>query len=437
MSEEGKGTQAVLDLHRGRLIPGVPTYYQEPLVLERGRGRYVWDSEGRQYLDFFGGILTTSIGHADPRIAAAVHAQVDKLWHTSALYVNRPQVELAQRITDLAPGAGLSRAFFSNSGTEANETAVMLARVHTQAEDIIALRHAYSGRSSLAMSLTGQFPWRLPGANQPGIKHAINPYCYRCAMGQKYPDCEVLCARDIEEVIRTSTGGRIAGFIAEPIQGVGGFVTAPQEYFQVAVDIVRRYGGLFICDEVQTGWGRTGTHMFGIQHWGVQPDIMTFAKGLANGLPIGATVTTPAVAANLKGLTLSTFGGNPVVMAAANAVIDTIVSQDLPANCAVQGRRLREGLEQLQERYHVIGDVRGMGLMQGVELVHDRKTKLPGPDLVNRLFEETRRRGLLVGKGGLYGNVLRVTPMLTVEAAEIDYALEVLGQSLAAVAGCC
>jgi len=421
-----------LQLNRDLLIPGVNTYYQQPLVISHGKGRYLYDADGREYLDFFGGILTVSIGHADERITTRVHEQVDKLWHTSALYVNEPHVGLAKRITDLTPGEDLTKAFFVNSGTEANETAVILARIHTQCEEVVALRHGYSGRSSMAMSLTGQAGWRLPGANQPGIKHAINPYCYRCALGQRYPECDMLCARDIEEVIRTSTSGRLAAFIAEPIQGVGGFVTAPPEYFEVAVEIVRRYGGLFICDEVQTGWGRTGDKMFGIEHWGVKPDIMTFAKGLANGLPIGATLTTPAIAASLKGFTLSTFGGNPVCTAAANAVIDTIVDEDLPNNAAVQGRRLREGLLALQEKHEIIGDVRGMGLMQGVELVHDRQTKRPGADLVNRVFEETRGRGLLIGKGGLFANVLRITPMLTVTGAEIDTALGILDEAFAA-----
>ena len=425
--------KTALQYYQEHLIPGVSAYYQEPLVLSHGRGCYVYDVEGYEYLDFFGGILTTSIGHADPRLTEAVHEQVDQLWHTSALYLNWPHVDLARRIAEVAPG-DLGRMFFTNSGTEANETAVVLARVHTQADEVIALRHGYSGRSSMAMSLTGQSSWRLPGAHQPGIRHAVNPYCYRCALGQTYPACDVLCARDIEAVIRTSTSGRIAGFIAEPIQGVGGFVTAPKEYFQVAVEIVHRYGGLFICDEVQTGWGRTGDKLFGIEHWGVTPDIMTFAKGLANGLPIGLTLTTDAVAASLKGLTISTFGGNPVSVAAARAVLRTVLDEDLPANCRLQGDRLRAGLEALQERHTMIGDVRGMGLMQGVELVHDRQTKEPAPDLVNRVFEETKKRGLLIGKGGLYGNVLRITPMLTVAGAEIEVALDILDEALAAAA---
>jgi len=421
-----------LEWQRRYLIPAVGTYYAEPLVVSHGEGHYLYDVDGREYLDFFGGILTVSIGHADPRINARVKAQLDKVVHTSSLYVNLPQVELARRLAELAP-ENLSQSFFTNSGTEANETAVMLARAHTGAEEVIALRNAYSGRSTLAMSLTGQANWRLPGADQPGIRHAHSPYCYRCSLGQKYPGCDLLCARDIEEVIRTTTRGRIAAFVAEPIQGVGGFVTAPPEYFKVAVEIVHRYGGVFICDEVQTGWGRTGEHVFGISHWGVVPDISTFAKGLANGVPIGATLTTPEIGASLKGLTISTFGGNPISMTAACATIDAILDGNLAGNAKVMGDRLRAGLDSLAGKHRSIGEVRGMGLMQGVELVRDRRTKEPGPDLVARIFEETRRRGLLIGKGGMYGNVLRITPMLDVSAPEVDRALDVLDRSFAAV----
>lgn len=412
-------------LQKQYLVPAVGTYYDEPLVLSHGQGHRIYDIEGREYLDFFGGILTVSLGHADPRVNARLHTQLDRMVHISTLYVNLPQVELAEKLAKLVPG-DLQQWFFVNSGTEANETAVTFARAHTGRDEVVALRHAYSGRSTLAMSLTGQAAWRLPGANQPAIRHAHNPYCYRCALGQKYPECDLLCARDMEELIVTSTSGRIAAFIAEPIQGLGGFITPPPGYFQVATEIIRRYGGLFICDEVQTGWGRTGSKMFGIEHWDVVPDLMTFAKGLANGLPIGATVTTPAIGASLRGLTISTFGGNPLTMAAANAVVDIIVEEDLPSKVAVTGAHLRAGLEALADRFAAIGDVRGMGLMQGVELVHDRKTKEPAPRLVARLLEETRRRGLLIGKGGMHGNVLRMTPMLDVEKGEIDEALAIL-----------
>jgi 4-aminobutyrate aminotransferase len=426
-------TRKAIEWQHKYLIPAVGTYYDEPLVVSHGKGHYLWDLDGHEYLDFFGGILTVSIGHADPLINGRIKAQLDKITHTSSLYVNLPQIELAQKLAELAPG-DLAQSFFTNSGTEANETAVMLARAHTGSDEVVALRYAYSGRSTLAMSLSGHAGWRLPGANQPGVRHAHNPYCYRCSLGQKYPECDLLCARDIDELIRTTTRGRIAAFIAEPIQGVGGFVTAPKEYFKVAVEIVHRHGGLFICDEVQTGWGRTGKHIFGVLHWDVVPDISTYAKGLANGVPIGATLTTPEIGASLKGATISTFGGNPVSMTAASATLDVIVGENLADNAETMGRRLRDGLDALAERYGVIGEVRGMGLMQGVELVKDRTTKEPGSDLVSRILEETRRRGLLLGKGGMYGNVLRITPMLNVSADEIDHALSVLDQAFSSIA---
>jgi 4-aminobutyrate aminotransferase-like enzyme len=256
-----------------------------------------------------------------------------------------------------------------------------------------------------------------------------NAYCYRCPFGLTYPSCELKCAKDLEEAIQTQTSGRVAALIAEPIQGVGGYITPPKEYFQEIVAILRKYGGLFICDEVQTGWGRTGGKMFGIEHWGVEPDIMTFAKGMANGVPIGATIATPEVADSLKGLTISTFGGNPVTATAAMATIQVIEEDNLVENARVMGQRLREGLEALQQKYPVIGDVRGMGLMQAMELVGENKR--PDTESLKRLFETTRKNGLLIGKGGLMGNVVRIAPPLNAKADEIDRALKVLDQSFA------
>jgi 4-aminobutyrate aminotransferase len=245
----------------------------------------------------------------------------------------------------------------------------------------------------------------------------------------------VACAQDVEDVIRTTTSGRIAAFMAEPIQGVGGFITPPPEYFEIAVEIARHYGGVFICDEVQTGFGRTGTYWFGISHWGVEPEIMTMAKGIANGLPMGNTIAEPKVAQAMagKGLSLSTFGGNPVSTAASLATIETIEEEAPPYAIAIVGERLRGGLERLGEKYPLIGDVRGKGLMQGMEFVLDRKSKEPAPQAVAQLFEETRGRGLLVGKGGLYGNVIRIAPPLTASAEQVDEALEILDHALAAV----
>ncbi|HRV95674.1 MAG TPA: aminotransferase class III-fold pyridoxal phosphate-dependent enzyme, partial [Anaerolineae bacterium] len=304
-------TQEILEKQKKYLWPNHLLYYTEPMPLDHGDGLYVWDTDNNKYLDFFAGILTTSVGHNHPKVTERVREQVGKLIHSSTLYPNENHVNLAEKIAEIAPG-DLQTSYFTNSGTEADETAVILAKAYTGRQEVIALRHGYSGRSAIGMSLTGQAPWRIGGTQYPGIKHALNPYCYRCPLKLTYPECGVACAEDIEDLIRTTTSGQIAAFIAEPIQGVGGFITPPKEYFKIATDIVRRYGGLFICDEVQTGFGRTGDKWFGIEHWDVEPDIMTMAKGIANGLPMGNTITTEAIAQGIvdKGATISTFGGN-------------------------------------------------------------------------------------------------------------------------------
>jgi len=427
--------QSTVQKHRDYLLPAVANYYEEPLVLDRGEGLRVRDIDGREYLDFFGGILTISVGHCEPRVTAALKTQIDRLGHVSTLYPTMPIVDLAERLADITPGK-LRKCMFTASGTEADETAVVLAQVYTGSQEIIALRHGYSGRSLLAQSLTAHAPWRAVPSQIASIKHAPAPYCYRCPFGLSYPSCDIKCAQDLEELIQTTTVGKVAGFLAEPIQGVGGFITPPREYFQVAVDIVRRYGGVFICDEVQTGFGRTGKRMFGIEHWGVEPDIMTMAKGVANGMPLGVTIATDVIADAFQAMTISTFGGNPMSSAAALATIDVIEGDDLAGNAERRGRQMREGLEALQQRFPAtIGDVRGMGLMQALELVLDETAgdRTPDPRATARLFEETRRRGLLIGKGGLHGNTLRIAPPLSVGKAEIDEALQILGDAFEAL----
>jgi 4-aminobutyrate aminotransferase-like enzyme len=318
-------------------------------------------------------------------------------------------------------------------GTEANEAAILLARMATGSYDVVALRHAYSGGSSLTKSVTAQSPWRKSGVISIGIAHAINPYCYRCPLGLKYPDCEVACAKDVENLIQTGTSGQIAAFMAEPIQGVGGFITPPPEYFKIVFKAVKKYGGLFISDEVQTGFGRTGKKWFGIEHWEVTPDIMTCAKGMANGAPIGATITTKELAASYQGLTISTFGGNPVTSVAAKATIEFIEEERLLENAETVGAYFRGKLEELQQKYPVIGEVRGKGLMLALELVKDRETKEPAPEATAQLLERTRDNGLLIGKGGLYSNVIRLSPMLNIAKSDVDEAVRLLDRSFAEV----
>jgi 4-aminobutyrate aminotransferase-like enzyme len=412
--------QEIILANQQYLFPSVFHYYKEPLVVARAKDQYVWDIDGNQYLDFFGGIVTISVGHCNETVNRKVHEQMDKLQHVSTVFANEPQAALAKRIAGITPGGKLTKSFFTNSGTEANETAFVTARCYTGNHEIVALRHSYHGRSAVAMAATGNSSWRLGGAAPSGFVHAINANCYRCPFGLTYPSCNVRCARDLDEMIRTSTSGRIAAFIAEPIQGVGGFITPPREYFEIIHGIVKKYGGVFISDEVQTGWGRTGGKWFGIEQWGVEPDIITSAKSLGNGAPVGLTVARPEIADAMKGLSISTFGGNPVTATQAKAVIDYIDEHKLSINAAETGAYLRAKLEEMKAKHPIIGDVRGMGLLQGVELVEDRETKAPAAAATNALLEASRENGLMIGKGGTWGNVIRISPPMNISKSDVD-----------------
>lgn len=415
------------------LFPAVFHYFKEPLVISHAKDQWVWDADGNQYLDFFAGIVTVSVGHCNDKVNARVREQMDRLQHVSTVYVTEPQARLARKLASISPEGKLTRTMLTNSGTEANETAIVAARCFTGAQEIVALRHSYHGRSQIAMAVTGNAAWRAAASSQPGIVFAHNGYCYRCPFGLTYPSCEVRCARDMEDVIRTTTGGRIAGFIGEPIQGVGGFVTPPKEYFGIVAGIVRNYGGLFISDEVQTAWGRTGHKWWGIEQWGVTPDIITSAKGLANGFPIGVTMARDDVAKSVPSPTISTFGGNPMTNTAALAVLEFIEENNLRANAAEVGAHLKQGMLALQDKYPLIGEVRGMGLMLAAELVKDRKSKEPAAAEAAALLEACRRNRILVGKGGLYGNCLRITPPLNISTGDADEFLARLDRSMAEV----
>jgi 4-aminobutyrate aminotransferase len=412
----------------------VTTYFKDPLVIDHAKNQYVWDLEGKQYLDFLGGIVTISVGHSNEKVTAKIKEQIDRVQHTSTLFPTEAIVALAEKVAQIAPGK-LKKSFFTNSGTEANEVAIIAARIYTGNYEILALRHGYSGHSQLAKSLTGLHTWRKAGVIPYGIVHAPGPYCYRCPYGLTYPSCDLHCAKDIEEVIKTSTSGQIAGLIAETIQGLGGFIVPPPGYFKIVANIVRNYGGLFIADEVQAAWGRTGKKWWGIEHWEVEPDIITSAKGMANGVPIGLTLTRPEIADAYKGLTITTFGGNPVTCVAAKATIDLIEEERLMDNAQEVGNYFHQGLEALKEKHTVIGDVRGMGLMQGIELVKDRRTKEPAAEATNLVMERARVNGLLVGRGGLHANVIRMSPPLNISKTDADQALAALDKSLAEVGG--
>ncbi|SVA47504.1 uncharacterized protein METZ01_LOCUS100358 [marine metagenome] len=425
-------SNTVRNKHKQYIFDAVKNYYKEPVVVSKASGFRVKDVEGNSYLDFFGGILTVSVGHANEEVNAAVTAQVNRLSHISSLYPTVPVVNLAERLVKMTPDK-LEKVFLHASGTEADETAVMLAQLYTGNSEIIALRHGYSGRSLLAQSLTGHAPWRALSTQVSAVKHALAPYCYRCPLKLNYPDCGVACAEDVQELIQTSTTGKIAGILVEPIQGVGGFITPPEEYFRIVAEIVREHGGVFISDEVQTGFGRTGK-TWGIDHYDVEPDMITTAKGIANGLPLAALISTKEIADSLKNNTISTFGGNPVSCAAANATLDIIERDNLADNAQQMGEILMDGLVNIQrDHQNIIGDVRGKGLMVGVELVVDEtlKDRTPNPAAVDQVMEETKKRGLLIGRGGLYGNTLRIAPALNIGSDEVIEALAILKESFA------
>jgi 4-aminobutyrate aminotransferase-like enzyme len=425
-------SEEVVRKHKEFIWPAVTNYYQQPLVVDHASMQYLWDVEGNKYLDFFGGIVTIGVGHCNPKVTSKIKAQVDKLQHTSTLFPNEAVVALAEKLSEITPGK-LQKSFFTSSGTEANEAAIMLARMAGPSYDIVALRHAYSGGSALAKSVTAQSAWRKGGVISVGVSHAVNPYCYRCPLHLTYPSCNVACANDVESVIQTTTSGSIAAFIAEPIQGVGGFITPPPEYFKIVYRIVKNYGGQYISDEVQTGWGRTGKKWWGIEQWEVTPDIITSAKSMANGVPVGLTITTAELADKFQGLTIATFGGNPVTSVAARAVIEVIEEENLRENTHVVGGYFRKKLEELQQKYPLIGDVRGMGMMQALELVKDRQTKEPAPQETNQVLERARANGLLVGKGGMYANVIRMAPPMNISKADVDEAIRLLDKSLSEV----
>lgn len=434
MSAQGlaKSVTSAETVHGQReyLLPSMLHMYKEPLVLEEGLGVRVRDPEGHEYLDLFSGILTTSVGHCNPKVIEATTRQMNRLGHISTLYAHEMQVEAARKIADIAPGA-LKRSFFSNSGTEAIETALMMACLATGRSEIIGLRVGYHGRSFMATSVTAHSGWRPLATPVAGIKHAKSPNPYRCPYRQP---CDETCVDkfvdDLEEVIVTTTNGRPAAFIAETIMGVAGYVVPPPGYFQKAAEVIHSYGGLLIIDEVQAGFARTGTHWFGIEHWGVEPDIMVMAKGIANGAPVGATITTDEIAHAWKGKTISTFGGNPVSMAALCATQNEMRDHDAPHNAQARGDQLRAALLEMQQRHPWMGDVRGMGLMQAIEIVKDPETKEPDQARTNALLEASREEGVLIGQGGLNGTVIRLGPSLLITEDEMAEGIEKLGRAV-------
>ena len=397
----GPSKDEVLALRRQFVSPGVIQYYKEPLMIVEGHMQYVYDETGKRYLDGFAGIVTVSVGHCHPSVVAKVKEQVGKLQHTTTIYLHPTIGQFAAKLAEKMP-AGLDRTYFTNSGSEANEMAILSAREYTGNRDVIALRNAYHGGTSVPMSLTAHHTWKFKSNIDNNVHHTHAGYCYRCPYGLTYPNCDLKCAHDVKEVIEYQTSGEMACFIGEPIQGVGGAVTPPKEYFQIVYDIVRQHGGICIADEVQGGFGRTGTHYWSHQNWDVVPDMITMAKGIGNGVPLGAMTTRAEISEVMaRRIHFNTFGGNPVSMIQGLATLEVIDEEGIQQNALEVGGYLKAGLEALAEKHSLIGEVRGMGLMLGVELVKDRESKEPASAETAEVVELARQCGLLLGKGGL------------------------------------
>ena len=429
----GPSLDQVLAQRKQFLNPGLFLYYQQPLMIVEGKMQYVWDSTGKRYLDGLGGIVTVSVGHCHPHVVAAANAQNATLQHSTTIYLNPHIGAFAEKLAGKMPG-DLKVVYFVNSGSEANDLALLMARLSTGNYDAIALRNGYHGGSPASMGLTAHSNWKFNTPHSFGVHHAIAPYPYRGHFGYGDPEAGVKYADDVKDLINYATPGKIAAFFAESIQGVGGFVEFPQGYLQHAYEHVRAAGGLCIADEVQTGFGRTGTHFWGFETQGVIPDIVTLAKGIGNGAPLAAVVTTPKIAAVMaQKVHFNTFGGNPVVTAIGKAVLEVIEQEKTQENCLKLGAYIFAGLEKLKAKHKVIGDVRGKGLMLGIEFVKDRATKAPGREECAQAVENARELGLLLGKGGLWGQTIRCAPPMNITPADADFLLAVLDEAIGAI----
>ena len=422
----GPSFDEVMDLRKSYLTPALLTYYKKPIMIVEGSIQYVYDEKGRRYLDAFGGIVTISVGHCHPYVVQKAREQLETLQHTTTIYLHPTIAEYGRMLAEKLPG-DLSVCYFVNSGSEANDLALLMARLYTGNYDVIALRNSYHGGIASTMGLTAHSTWKYNYPHSFGIHHAIAPDPYRGPWGRDDPEAGAKYGADIKNLIDYATPGRIAGFFAESIQGVGGAVVYPDGFFSNTYKHIREAGGICIADEVQTGFGRTGTHYWGFETQGVIPDIVTMAKGIGNGTPLAAVVTTPDIAQSLvQRIHFNTFGGNPVACAIGKAVLEVIDRENLQHNCLEVGAYLMEGLTKLMSRHDAIGDMRGKGLMVGVELVKDRETKEPAGDECAQVCERAKELGLLIGKGGFYGNVLRIKPPMCITRADVDFMLEVL-----------
>lgn len=424
--------EELIGIRKKHFLPTAFLYHQEPIELTKAQGEYVWDRSGKRYLDAIGGIVCIASGHNHPKIKALIKEMLDQdeIQHTSLLYLSHPVTELAEKVVQHTP-KGVDRVTFTNSGSEANEMALLASRQSTGENIVVNLRHGYHGGTAGTIAQCGQHSWRFRAQPHGGTVSAQAPYCYRCPFGKKPDSCALECAKDLERTIQTSTHGKIAAFIAEPILGVGGFITPPPEYFKEVCEITHRYGGRYISDEVQTGSGRCGEDFFYTKTLGIPADIITTAKSFGNGAPIGAVAMTSEVADSLSGkLHFNTFGGDPYQAAQAKANMEIIEDEGLIQNAREMGEYLQDQLLQLKNRFRLIGDVRGRGLLMGIELVKDQETKEYAPAETARLMDLCKDKGVLVGKGGLFGNVIRIAPPLSIKREQVDVLVRALDESL-------
>jgi alanine-glyoxylate transaminase/(R)-3-amino-2-methylpropionate-pyruvate transaminase len=426
----GLSPDEILRLRKEFLNPGIFLYYKKPFTMVEGKMQYVWDESGRRYLDALGGIVTVSVGHCHPKVVEAANRQNELLQHSTTIYLQPNIVEYARDLASKMPG-DLKVCYFVNSGSEANDLALLMARAYTGNYDVIALRNAYHGGNAATMGLTAHRTWKFNVPHSFGVHHALAPYPFRGQWGHDDVDAGKKYADDVKQLLDFATSGQVAAFIAESIQGVGGCVVFPDGYLKHAYEHIRAAGGLCIADEVQAGFGRTGTHYWGFETQGVIPDIVTMAKGIGNGCPLGAVVTTPKIATALsQRIHFNTFGGNPVVCAQGKAVLEVIDEEKLQENALKIGNRISTGLNELKQKHDVIGDVRGKGLMLGIELVKDRRTKEPAKEECAQVVESAKEMGLLLGKGGLWGQTIRFSPPMCINEQDADFLLEVLDLAL-------
>jgi 4-aminobutyrate aminotransferase len=420
------------DLHErySRVLPSfVRPLYRQPISIDHGEGGYVFDVEGKRYLDFFGEVLTTILGHNHPRVVAAIQAQAAKVMHTSTLYLSEPMIELAEKIAELS-GIEDARVFFTTSGTEANDTALLLATSFRKSNQILAIRNSYHGRSFTAQAITSHRSWSSTSISGLSVNFVQGGYRLRSPFcdfdDDRYTEA---CVRDLQQTLDMAVSGDVACLIAEPIQGVGGFAVPPDGFFGAFHEVLEKEGILFVSDEVQTGWGRTGDHFWGYQAHGIVPDMLTFAKGVGNGITLAGVVARAEIMDTIKATSFSTFGGNPLSCAGGLATLQTLIDEDLQGNAQRMGAILVERLQKVVKRTPWIAELRGRGLMQALETVHVDGIE-PDPARAADLLEGCKERGLLIGKGGLYGNVLRITPMLNVSESELHEGIDVIEKTI-------